>query len=89
MATKDEIEEELNEKLGLGIEWSQLKKDDLKEIRDGLEDEEFVKKFVAVHVNSKAGDMAQEQIEGWKPGQGLQMIAQLQSDEKNPMDFFM
>lgn len=89
MATKDEIEEELNEKLGMGIEWSELKKDDLTTIRDGLEDEEFVKKFVAVHVNSKAGDMAQEQVEGWQPGQGLQMLAQVQNNEKNPLDFLM
>ena len=89
MATKAEIEERVNERLGMDIEWSQLKKDDLVQIEEGLDDEEFIKKFVAQYANTVAGDKVQEQVEGWKPGEGLKLLAQMQEGKSNPMDFFM
>jgi len=89
MATKSEIEEELNEKLDLDIEWSQLKKDDLRTIQDGLEEEEFVKKFMAQYVDNAVGGMAGEKVKGWQPGQGLKMLAAMQEGQANPADFFM
>lgn len=89
MATKQEIEDELNERLNTDIEWSQMKKDDLKTLRDGLDDEEFLKKFIGQYANSVAGDKVQEQVENWQPGQGLQLLASMQSDKSNPMDLFM
>lgn len=88
MPTKQELEDELNEKLSLEFEWSEMKKDDLLELRDGLEDEEFVKKFVGQYVNDVVGDKAQDQVEGWQPGQGIKMVAAMQEGDASPMDFF-
>lgn len=89
MPTKQELEDELNERLGLDFEWSEMKKDDLVKFRDGLEDEEFIKRFVGQYMNDVAGDKVQEQVEGWQPGEGLKMLAAMQEGEANAMDFFM
>jgi len=89
MATKSEMEDEINERLGLGIGWSEMKKDDLEKLKDGLDDEEFIKKFIAQYANQVAGDKVQDQVEGWKPGQGLKIISHMQEGKANPMDFFM
>lgn len=89
MATKKEMEEELNEMLGLDFEWSEMKKDDLEKLQEGLHDEDFIKKFVGVYANDVAGSMAQEQVEGWQPGQFIQLAAQMQEGKANPVDFFM
>lgn len=89
MPTKQEMEDELNEKLGFGIEWSKLNKDDLEKVVDGIEDEDFVKQFAAAYANKKAGDVAQDQVEGWQPGQMVKMVNQMQNDEANPLDMFM
>lgn len=89
MATKQEIEDELNEQLGLDIEWSELKKDDLEKIQEGVHDEEFIKRFVAVYANDVAGNMAQDQVQSWQPGQFVTLAAQMQEGKANPMDFFM
>lgn len=78
MATKKEIEKEINERLSLDFEWRKMPKDDLKEFKDGLDDEEFVKKFVAQLANQKTGDKVEQQIMGWQPGMFLQMAGQLQ-----------
>lgn len=89
MATKSDIEEDINDRLGLDIEWSQLKKDDLEAIQDGLDDEEFIKKFIGQYMNRVAGDKVQDQVEEWKPGEGLKLLAQMQEGKANPVDFFM
>lgn len=89
MPTKQELEDELNERLNLDLEWSKMNKGDLMTIRDGLEDEDFVKKFVAQYANTVTGKKVQDQIEGWEPGKGLRIINQLQKQEANPADFFM
>lgn len=89
MPTKDELEEELNERLETDFSWSNMPKDDLISIRDGLEDEEFIKKFVAQYANDVAGDMAEEQVKGWQPGQFVQLAAQMQTGDSNPIDFFL
>lgn len=89
MPTKQELEDEINDRLGLDFEWSQMKKDDLIEFRDGLQQEEFIKKFVGQYMNDVAGDKVQDQVEGWQPGEGIKMIAAMQDGEASPMDFFM
>lgn len=81
MPKKAELEEEMNERLGTDIEWSRLRKDDLEHLRDGLEDEAFVKKVVAQFMNDKAGDKVEGQIEDWEPGMMLKLLGQLQNDE--------
>jgi|APHM01.1.fsa_nt_gi hypothetical protein len=89
MATKTEMEKEINERLGLDMEWSQMKKDDLEKFIEGLDDEDFVKKFVGQYANTVAGEKVQDQVEEWKPGQGLKLLAQMQEGKANPMDLFM
>jgi hypothetical protein len=89
MPTKTEMEEEINERLGLDMEWSQMKKNDLEQLLNGLDDEDFVKKFVGQYANTVAGDKVQDQVEDWKPGQGIKLLAQMQEGKANPMDFFM
>ena len=89
MPTKQELEDELNERLNLDMEWSEMKKGDLLTIRDGLEDEDFVKKFVAQYANTVAGDKVQGGIENWQPGDAIALLSQIQSEETNPVDMFM
>lgn len=89
MVTKQELEDELNDRLDLDFEWSRMKKEDLIKFRDGLEDEDFIKKFVAQYANDVAGGMAEQQVKGWEPGQFIQLAANMQTGEANPMDFFM
>lgn len=88
MPTKQELENELNSKLDLDMEWSQMKKEDLKQMRSGLEDEEFVKKFVACYANDKTGNAVESQVKNWEPGQAIKMIAAVQEGKQNPMDMF-
>lgn len=77
MATKAEISEEINERLGTDIEWEEMKKDDLVKFREGLEDEQFIKRVLGQFMNDRTGDRVQEQIEGWQPGQFLGLAAQV------------
>jgi len=89
MATKTEIQDELNDRLDMDLEWSEMKKDDLQVVLDGLDDEEFIKKFVAQYANTVAGEKVEGQVKEWQPGEGLKLLAQMQSGDANPMDFFM
>lgn len=86
MPTKSELENQMNDRLDMDIEWSQMKKTDLSKLRDGLEDERFVKKVVAQYANDKAGDTVEEQIDGWQPGQLVSLIGKAQNGEMNPAD---
>jgi len=88
MPTKQELEDELNSKLDLDLEWSGMPKHDLTKLNDGLDDQEFVKKFVAHYANERAGDTVESQIKSWEPGQAVKMIAAMQEGQKNPMDMF-
>jgi len=89
MPTKQELEDELNNRLDLEFEWSKMKKEDLLKLRDGLENEDFIKKFVAQYANDVAGQVAEDQVKGWQPGQFIQLAAQMQEGQANPVDFFM
>lgn len=88
MATKEEIEDELNDRLNLDMEWSQMKKEDLEKFRDGLDEEEFLLKFVGQYANKFAGELAQEQVENWSPGQFAELLSQTQKGEASPIDMF-
>lgn len=78
MATKDELEEDINERLELDIEWSRLKKGDLKKIHEGLDEENFVKKFVAQLADKKSGSLVKDQIMSWEPGMFIGMATKMQ-----------
>lgn len=77
MPTKEDLQEDINERLELDIEWQRLKKDDLTEIHEGLDDETFVKKFVAQLANRKSGDVVGQQVMNWEPGMFLGMAAEM------------
>jgi len=81
MPNKDELEEQVNDRLDTDIEWSRLKKDDLVEFREGLQQDKFVKKVVAQYANDKTGDAVEGQIEDWEPGALLGLLAQASSGE--------
>lgn len=85
MATKTEIEEEINEKLDTDIEWSQLNKDDLEKFGKLLDDDEFVKLVVANYAGDTAGGLTKTAVTGWKPGKGF---AVLTDDDASVMDLF-
>lgn len=86
MPTKSELETQMNDRLGTDIEWSEMKKKDLEQLREGLESEEFIKKVVAQYANDKAGDTVEGQIENWEPGTMISLLGQAQSGEMNPAD---
>lgn len=86
MTTKSEIEEDINERLETDIEWSELKKDDLKEFQDLTEDEEFIKTMVASYAGETTGDLTKSAISGWSLGSG---IALLQDDDADLLDLLL
>ena len=69
MATKTELEEELNETLETDIEWSQLKKEDLEEFKDLTQEKEFMQTIVANQASELAGGTVEDQVKNWEPGQ--------------------
>lgn len=86
MTTKSEIEEDINERLETDIEWSELKKDDLKEFQELTEDEEFIKTMVASYAGETTGDLTKSAISGWSLGSG---IALLQDDDADLLDLLL
>lgn len=69
MATKTELEEDLNEILETNIEWSQLKKEDMKEFKELTQETEFMQTIVANHASEVTGSTVEDQVKNWEPGQ--------------------
>lgn len=85
MATKEEIERQINEKLETDIEWSELNKDDLEEFNDLTEQEEFVKTVVASYAGESAGSLTKSAVSNWSPGKAIGIFS---SESKDVMDLF-
>ena len=83
MATKTELEEDLNEILETDIEWSQLKKEDMKEFKELTQETEFMQTIVANHASEVTGSTVEDQVKNWEPGQ-YAMLAM--SDDYNLTD---
>jgi len=83
MTTKEELEEQVNEKLETDIGWSELQKEDLEKFSGLLEDEEFIKMVVANYAGDKTGGFTKSAVTNWSPGKG---IAVLTSDEADLTD---
>ena len=83
MVNKSEMEDDINEKLETDIEWSELKKDDLEEFSELIEDEEFVKLMVANYAGDTTGELTKSAVNNWAPGAG---IAVLTDDDASVMD---
>lgn len=89
MPTKAELEEEINEKLGTDYEWERMKKNDLSDLNSKLDNEEFMKRVVGQYANNKVGAEVEDQIEGWKPGQLVGLIASVSDQESTAADLFL
>lgn len=83
MPNKSELEKEVNDRLDMDIEWSQLKKEDLETFRDKLSDEGFIKSTVAQYANQATGNEVETKIKNWSPGQ---FAAIAMSDEASLKD---
>lgn len=84
MATKKELEDEINEKLETDIEWAELQKEDLETFNELTEDEEFIKLVVANYAGDKTGGLTKSAVSNWAPGKG---IAVLTNDDADLTDF--
>lgn len=68
MPTKEQLEEEINEKLDTDFEWSQMKKEELKLFNE-LIDEGMLLEPMAKHIAADKGkDVVESQIQDWYPG---------------------
>ena len=83
MVNKSEMEDDINEKLETDIDWSELKKDDLEEFSELIEDEEFVNLMVANYAGDTTGELTKSAVNNWAPGAG---IAVLTDDDASVMD---
>lgn len=69
MRTKDEIADDINDKLGTEIDWSQLRKDDLKHFEEMIESGVLIEALGKSFVKEKSSEKVEETIEDWEPGQ--------------------
>jgi len=86
MATKKDIEEDINEKLETDIEWSELNKEDLEQFEELIEDEEFIKTVVASYAGETTGSLTKSAVSGWSLGKGYSVLT---SEDKDLMDLFL
>lgn len=71
MATKAEMEEEINSTLGLDLEWSKMKKEDLEELQLAIESGDLVAALAKEMAKDEMNEFLEEQIDDWRPGQLL------------------
>lgn len=86
MATKADLQEEVNEKLDTDIEWSNLTKNDLQDFHEMLDDEGFIKTVIAQYANKATGNKVEGGIKDWRPGQ---FFAIAKSDDMSLTDILM
>jgi len=76
MATKAELQEEVNDMLGTNMEFSKMRSDDLELLRD-LIDEGALLEPQLKHVAKEHGKSAlEQQIDDWRPGQVIGRLLQ-------------
>lgn len=68
MPTKEEIEEELNEKLDAEIEWSRLTRDDIVELKEMVDDGSLMDKLMRHMVSKYGRDELDRRVRNWQPG---------------------
>jgi len=74
MPTKQELEDDLNSKLDLDMEWSQMKKDDLELLKELVEEGHLVEPMVKKVVSEKGKDHLEDKVESWDPGDILMKV---------------
>jgi len=71
MATKSELEDEINETLDTNMEWSKMKKEDLDLLLDLIEGGHLIEPMVKLQVKKHGKDALENQVDGWVPGKFL------------------
>lgn len=67
MATKQEISEELNNRLDTDLDWDEMKKDDLEEILFMMETDEFIQKILKWKAKDMGAKSLEDKIDEWYP----------------------
>lgn len=74
MATKERISEEINDSLDTDIDWSELKKDDLEELKLLL-DGGYMMETTAKHYIKENGKKAfEKEVDEWFPGKHISKL---------------
>lgn len=68
MVTKDELSHELNQKLGTDYEWEKMKKDELSELNEMVDDGELLEKLGRHIVKEHGKEHLENLVEGWEFG---------------------
>lgn len=68
MATKAEVSDEINKTLGTNIDWSRLYEDDLKLLRNLVEDGSLIEPMMKQMVKKHGKTALESQIDNWRPG---------------------
>lgn len=72
--TKDELSQELNETLGMNVDWSRLTKDELIEFKSLVDSGKILEQVTENMVKEKGKQKAEETIDSWEPGAVLKRI---------------
>lgn len=68
MASKQEIEEEINEKLDTDLEWSRMTKDDLVDLVEMIDDMTLLEKLLKLSAKDVSKKQMDKLVESWYPG---------------------
>ena len=68
MATKADLEEELNEMLDTDLEWSKMKRDDLDLLVELVDEGHLIEPMVKLQAKKHSKEVVDEQIDEWRPG---------------------
>lgn len=74
MPTKEQLEEEINNKLDTQLEWSQMKKDELELFNELLDDGALLEPMAKHIAADKGKDFVEKQVDDWHPGKFLGAI---------------
>lgn len=68
MVTKSELSEEINEKLGVDLEWEKMKKDDLESFLEMIENGSMMESMAKHYLKEKGEEKLEEKVDEWHPG---------------------
>lgn len=71
MATKAEMEKEINSTLGLDLEWSNMTKEDLEELQLAIGSGDLIAALAKETAKEEMNEFLEDQIDEWQPGQLL------------------
>lgn len=69
MATKEDLAEELNQKLDTNMEWERMKKDDLELFLEIVDEGLLLERLTKEYVKSKGAEKYEKKVDNWTPGE--------------------